>query len=77
MSDVELERWAQELAGALGVGVDDTLVDDVLDLARDAAHVVARPAAPVTAYLVGLAVASGQTRADARQTVDRLLAARG
>jgi hypothetical protein len=27
----------------------------VLDLARDAAHAVARPAAPLTAFVVGLA----------------------
>jgi hypothetical protein len=31
----------------------------VLDLARDAAHGVARPAAPVSAFIVGLAVGRG------------------
>jgi hypothetical protein len=31
----------------------------ILDMARDVAHGVDRPAAPLTAYLLGLAVASG------------------
>ena len=32
----------------------------MLDLARDVAHEVARPAAPLTAYLLGVAVGGGQ-----------------
>jgi hypothetical protein len=35
----------------------------VLDLARDAAHGIARPAAPITTFLVGLA--AGRDGADA------------
>ncbi len=31
----------------------------VLDLTRDVAHAVARPAAPLTAYLLGVAVGRG------------------
>ncbi len=34
-------------------------VDAILDLARDAAHKVERKMAPVTTYLVGIAVAQG------------------
>ena len=50
----DLSRWVDELCSALGI---DTPVDRdlVLDLARDAAHGVARPAAPLTTFLVGLA----------------------
>lgn len=46
--------WTTELARQLGVEPDiDTSL--LLDVARDAAHGVARPAAPVTTFLVGLA----------------------
>ncbi len=41
----------------------------VLDLARDVAHGVARPAAPVTAFLLGLA--AGRS-ADAKGSLDEL-----
>ena len=51
-----LEQWTEELGAALGVE-DDIDVDLILDLAKIAAHRVERPAAPVTTYLVGLAVA--------------------
>lgn len=49
-----LAEWVAELVDALGLdGPVDTAL--VLDVARDAAHGVARPAAPVTTFLVGLA----------------------
>ena len=35
----------------------DVEIDDILDLARDAAHQVERPAAPLTTFLVGYAAA--------------------
>jgi len=41
----------------------------ILDLAREVAHNVARPAAPLTAYLLGLAQGAGTAPPDA---VDRL-----
>lgn len=50
-----LEAWAAELAAALEVPAGSVDVAQLLDLARDAAHAVARPAAPVTTFLVGLA----------------------
>lgn len=49
-----LEQWADDLRHHLGLQ-DTTPVADVLDLARDAAAALERPAAPVTAFLVGLA----------------------
>jgi hypothetical protein len=53
-----LDDWLVEAATALGVdGAVDTGL--VLDLAREVAHGVARPAAPLTSYLLGLAVAGG------------------
>jgi hypothetical protein len=53
-----LEDWWVAAAEELGVtpGVDPGLL---LDLARDAAHGVTRPAAPLTTYLLGLAVGRG------------------
>jgi hypothetical protein len=50
-----LATWLADLCEALEL--DPTVVDRdlVLDLARDAAHGVARPAAPLTTFLVGLA----------------------
>jgi hypothetical protein len=53
---MSLPDWSKELSLALGVEVDDDH-KTVLDLARDAAHQVERPAAPVTTFLVGYAAA--------------------
>ena len=53
-----LDDWVVQAADALGL--DATMdIALVLDLARDVAHAVARPAAPVTSYLLGMAVATG------------------
>ncbi len=57
-----LEDWIAAVRDELQVDPVDTRL--VLDLARDVAHEVARPAAPLTAYLLGLAVGRG---ADPRQ----------
>lgn len=54
MSDA-LDDWLAELATALGVDVGALDRDLLLDVARDAAHGIARPAAPLTTFLVGLA----------------------
>ena len=53
---VTLHDWIDELCDALDIEaeVDEALV---LDLARDAAHNVERPAAPITTYLLGYAAA--------------------
>jgi hypothetical protein len=49
-----LESWLRALSAELGVPYDaDTSA--LLDVARDAAHNVARPAAPLTTFLVGYA----------------------
>jgi len=66
-----LDRWIEAACGELGVDRADVNERIVLDLARDAAHRVDRPAAPVTAYLAGLAVGSGQPLPD---VVSRLTA---
>ena len=66
-----LDDWWAEAADELGVAttVEPALV---LDLARDVAHGVMRPAAPLAAYLAGLAVGAGAAPADAAAALTRL-----
>ena len=56
LGHVNLHDWIDEVCDLLDIDLelDETLV---LDLARDAAHGVARPAAPLTTYLLGFAAA--------------------
>jgi Domain of unknown function (DUF6457) len=54
---VDLDDWAKELSEALGIDDLAIPVSVILDVARDAAHSVARPAAPLTTFLVGFAAA--------------------
>jgi hypothetical protein len=60
-----LSTWVRDLASALDL--DPAVVDRdlVLDLARDAAHGVARPAAPLTTFLAGLAAGRNGATEDA------------
>ena len=60
-----LDAWVEELAAELGVDASAVDRDLVLDLARDAAHGIARPAAPLTTFLVGLAAGMRGGDADA------------
>lgn len=58
-----MDDWIMKVQATLGLEAHvDT--EAILDVARDAAHQVMRPAAPVTTYLLGLAVARG---ADVRE----------
>ncbi|MFI5616097.1 NTP transferase domain-containing protein [Streptomyces sp. NPDC051567] len=64
-----LDQWITTVKNELGidVAVDTTIL---LDLARDAAHGVARPAAPLTTFLVGYAAAqAAATGADPARAV--------
>lgn len=54
-----LADWTTEVCAALGLDASVVDTELVLNLARDVAHGVARPAAPLTAYLVGVAVGRG------------------
>lgn len=66
----ELVRTELDLAGTDPLQKAD--VDRILDLARDAAHSVARPAAPLTTYLLGVAVGQGADPATAAAVLSRL-----
>jgi hypothetical protein len=71
-----LDAWLAEAGDALGVDPGAMQRDLLLDLTRDVAHGVARPAAPLTAFLVGLAAGkSGGSAADVKAAVSRLAAA--
>ncbi len=50
-----LTQWVNQVSDELGIDHGDVDVALLLDVARDAAHGVVRPAAPVTTYLLGLA----------------------
>ena len=59
-----LDDWLREAAASLKFSPDDVAIlgEDavtvILDLARDAAHGVARPAAPLATFVLGLALGS-------------------
>ena len=55
---VNLHDWSDERCDALDV--EDVDLDEalILDVAREAAHNVDRPAAPITTFLLGYAAAS-------------------
>jgi hypothetical protein len=74
-----LQEWVDALGAELGVPGDDVDIPLLLDVARDAAHAVARPAAPLTTFLVGYAAGArgggaGTVRAVADQAVRLALA---
>ncbi|MGI9006530.1 MAG: DUF6457 domain-containing protein [Streptosporangiaceae bacterium] len=68
-----LDRWIE--AACAELGVEAVLVDQrmILDLARDASHQVDRPAAPVTAFLLGVAVGRGGALGPATEQLTALI----
>lgn len=55
MTENSLEAWVNSLADELGLELGEVDVQALLDVARDAAHSVVRPAAPLATFLVGYA----------------------
>jgi len=69
-----LEEWTAAVCAELGL---DPAIDRrlLLDMTRDVAHGVDRPAAPLTAYLVGLAAGrSGDPNAATAAAIGQVLA---
>jgi len=66
------DRWIAAASAELGLDPADVPVRTVLDLARVTAHQVERPAAPLTAFLLGLAVGRGADSSDAAARIERL-----
>ncbi|MGX1848974.1 NTP transferase domain-containing protein [Streptomyces sp. NPDC055299] len=66
-----LDEWITAVKAELGIELDvDTAA--LLDLARDAAHGVARPAAPLTTFLIGYA--AGRQGREVQELSDRAAA---
>jgi hypothetical protein len=69
----DLDTWVAAATRELGLQ-DQVDVELLLDVARDVAHEVHRTAAPVTTYLLGLAVGRGAEPSDAASAVRHALA---
>jgi len=67
-----LEDWTEALCAELGLDPAEDTQKTVLNLARVVAHTVDRPAAPLTAYLLGLAVGGGAPLAETAARVQQL-----
>jgi Domain of unknown function (DUF6457) len=70
-----LDEWVATVSAELGL--EPIEVSAVLDLARDVAHGVARPAAPLTCLLIGLAADNAEDLDAVIAQVRRLLPADG
>ena len=73
---MELKQWLTTLSAELetsDVPLDDHAIHTLLDLARDSAHEVERLAAPLTTFLVGVAVGRGATLGNAAAAATELL----
>jgi molybdopterin-guanine dinucleotide biosynthesis protein A len=66
-----MQQWVDAVKTELGLDVDVD-VALILDVAKDAAHGVQRPAAPISTYLLGLAVGAGADPAQAAAAISRL-----
>jgi hypothetical protein len=70
-----LDAWAAALRERFGLAEDDVPVAAVLDLTRDVANGVARPAAPLGAFVAGLVAGrAGTDPAEIRAALDAVAA---
>lgn len=61
MKQDQLEAWVTALSEQLDIDVTGLDTQALLDVARDAAHSVMRPAAPLATFLVGYAAGAAGT----------------
>lgn len=63
-----LETWSRELCTTLGLANEVIPVDVplLLDVSKEAAHAVARPAAPITTFLIGMYIGANGGTPEAR-----------
>ncbi|MFZ1362932.1 MAG: DUF6457 domain-containing protein [Candidatus Nanopelagicales bacterium] len=67
-----MTAWLNKLSSELGIQeVGDA--KGLLDVTREVAHNVSRPAAPLTLYLLGIAVGLGQDPASLKTKVEALV----
>jgi Domain of unknown function (DUF6457) len=67
-----LDDWTDAVCAELGLDRDDAVQKTVLNLARVTAHLVDRPAAPLTAYFLGAAVGRGQPLEETAARIQQL-----
>jgi hypothetical protein len=67
-----LDDWTDAMCAELGLDPQDVSQKTVLNLARVAAHAVDRPAAPLAAYVLGMAVGRGQPLAETAAKLQQL-----
>lgn len=71
---MNLDEFLAEVSQALGT--DPALIaevrDDLLDLTKDVAHNAIRPAAPLSAFLVGLSLGQGATAEQIREQIAKV-----
>lgn len=68
-----MDAWIDAVTAELNLSANAD-VDVILDVARVAAHSVERPAAPVTTFLLGRAVAGGMSVNEAATRIQNLAA---
>jgi hypothetical protein len=69
-----LDEWISKVCAELGLPAGTADNDLLLGVAGDAAHAVVRPAAPLTTYLIGVAVGRGVPLSEAATRVRALAA---
>ena len=67
-----LDEWTDALCTELGLEAPEGSQKTVLNLARVAAHLVDRPAAPLTAYFLGVAVGRGEPLPETAERLQQL-----
>jgi hypothetical protein len=63
-----MDKWIRAVQKELAINVEVDQ-ESILNLARDAAHTIERKAAPITTFLLGIAVAGG---ADSKQAASQI-----
>ena len=66
-----MKTWTKAVCAELNLPADVD-ADVILDVARVAAHSIERPAAPVTTFLLGVAVANGMDLKEAAAKIQDL-----
>lgn len=68
----QLDEWLRAVCASLDLEKTESNVTEILGVAKEVAHNVVRPAAPVTTYLMGLAVGRGKSLEHVTEEVNRL-----
>ena len=67
-----IDRWVGSVSQELGLVAVPSDTRTILDMTKIVAHNVDRPAAPVTAYLIGIAVGRGKPLSEAIKCIEDL-----